>query len=118
MLSFDEKRVLLAVRKNCQNKGACLIEPNDLLSQTEDIGLTEKSLVVILKALSYEGYLELIYTERVGKPLYCITLREKGLNYDREVKNLKRQLAFKVLITVSLAFISFLTGIILKAIFC
>ncbi len=117
MLNFDEKKVLLAIRKNCQNKGACLVAPEDLLYKIGDCSLTEKSLVNILKALSYEGYLELIYTERLGKSLYCITLRDKGINYDREVKNFKKQLAIRVLITLSLTIISFLAGLILKAIF-
>ena len=69
-----------------------MISPEDLLAKIGDYALTEKSLVNILKALSYEGYLELIYTERLGKALYCITLRDKGINYDREVKNFKKQL--------------------------
>ena len=117
MLNYSEKKVFFAVKSKCLKNGACLVSPEEIISLANDRYLDEKSLSRILKAIAYEGYFELIYTERNGKPLYCITLREKGIEYDREVKNFRRWLMVKLAITVGLAFVSFITGLILKRIF-
>ena len=64
-----------------------------------------------------DGYFDLIYSDRHGERVYCITLLNKGKAFFRGKKIFKRNLLFRVLVTLLLAVLSFITGLILKAIF-
>ncbi len=117
MLSKDENRVMTAIFKLCENKKTVLISPIDLLNAVNKDEITLTKLEKILTALSQDGYFDLIYSDRHGENLYCITLFDKGKAFKRNGIVIKRNLLYKLCVTVIFALLSFIIGIILKKIF-
>ncbi len=115
MLTRLENKVMGAIYRKCKSRNAVLIERNSLTSLTgADDG---EKLDRIVNDLYTDGFFDLVYTERQGEKVYCITLTEKGKGYPREAKMVKRTLMFKLIVTVGFAIFSFILGLILKAIF-
>ncbi len=117
MLSKVENKIMSYIFEQCKDKKTFLISPVDLLKIVDDDKLNLITLENAVKDLSMDGYFDLIYSERHGETVYCITILKKGEGYPREVKVMKRNLVFRLAITVSLAVVSFTVGLILKAIF-
>ncbi len=115
MLSRSENKVMGAIYAKCRNKKAVLIEQATLLS--EQGGLSEERLDKIVNDLYVDGFYDLVYTDRHGERVYCITLTEKGKGYPREAKLIRRTLTFRLIVSVGFAVFSFVLGLILKAIF-
>lgn len=117
MLTSLENKVMLSVYNLCNSRSAVLISPLDLIKISNAKGVNLEKLDKILLNLSLDGYFELIYSERHGENIYCITLTEKGKGYARSKKNFRRSVVFRIMLTTALAIFSFLIGIILKRIF-
>lgn len=117
MLSRYEDKVMSVLYKESKDKKSYLITPTDLLktSGVETLSLTDLDKVV--KDLSVDGYFDLVYSDRRGETVYCISLTEKGRGYQRNAKLIKRNLIYKLIVTVGFAFLSFVIGLLLKAIF-
>ena len=117
MLSKNENRVMNAVYERCGGKSSLLISPIDLLKiiGTSLMTLTEIEKAII--ALSQDGYFDLVYSDRHGETVYCITLSSKGLAFKRNSTVMKRNLIFRLGLSVVFALVSFVIGLILKAIF-
>ena len=117
MLTKSENRVMRAVYSAALGKPAVLITPADLLKLAGDDGLTLSRLEKIVTALHQDGYFDLVYSDRHGETVYCITLSEKGKAFRRDAVVMKRNLIFRIGLSVGLAVLSFLIGLLLKAIF-
>lgn len=117
MLNSLENKVMNALFISCEKKKTILISPLDLMRITGEKSLTESSVDKIINDLASDGYLDLIYSDRHGETVYCVTLTEKGKGYLRGRKVMKRNLLFRLGVTVALAIVSFVIGLILKAIF-
>ena len=78
MLSKTENRVMGVLFSECKDKSALLISPTDLIKITGEKGLTESKLDKILEDLYMDGYFDLVYSDRRGERVYCITLTERG----------------------------------------
>ena len=118
MLSKLEDKVMLAVRKACLDKNSCLVSPKEIISALDLNGqISQKSIEDILLSLSYDGYFDLIYSDRKGERIYCITLNEKGFAYQRQKQVIKRNLRYKLIVTVAFAVLSFVIGVILRKVF-
>ncbi len=115
MLNRLENRVMSAIYFKCKSKNAVLIEKSSLAPIAGENG--EEKLDKIVNDLYVDGFFDLIYTERQGEKVYCITLTEKGKGYPREAKLVRRTLTFKLIVSVGFAIFSFILGLILKAIF-
>ena len=102
----------------CQDEGSCLCAPWDILQRFEaKENWNESKLEKILCDLQSDGYLDLIRSDRKGDPMYVITLRSNGFAYRRESLQVKRNIYFKVALTVGGAIFSFLIGLLLRALF-
>lgn len=102
----------------CADEGSCLCSPWDILRRFQaKENLDENKLEKILQDLQSDGYLDLIRSERKGDPVYVITLRSGGFSYRRESLQVKRNIYFKVALTVGGAIASFLIGLLLRALF-
>ncbi len=108
---------MLAVYGVCLEKATQLISPVDLIRLSGVQGITQNKLERIMEDLSADGYFDLIYSDRRGERIYCVTLTDKGKGYSRERKVHKRYILMRLCLTVSLAILSFIIGLILKAIF-
>lgn len=117
MLSKNENRVMAVIYSECKDKNSLLISPTDLLKMTGTDKLTLTGLDKVVTDLHTDGYFDLVYSDRRGETVYCIALTEKGKGYPRDVKLIKRNLIFRVGVSVALAFLSFVIGLILKAVF-
>ena len=117
MLNKLENKVMRALFGECREKKSILIAPTDLIKicGTEDLTLTK--IEKIVNDLSMDGYFDLIYSDRRGETVYCVTLTEKGKGYMRNQKVVRRNLLFRLIVTIALAVVSFIIGLILKAIF-
>lgn len=116
MLTRAENRVMGAIYSAAKGKAA-LISPADIIRLAGAEGLTLKTVDETVKNLAYDGYFDLVYSDRKGETVYCVTLTEKGKGFPRSGKMFIRTLLFKVGLTACLAVFSFLLGLLLKAIF-
>jgi hypothetical protein len=117
MLNKTESKVMGVLFNECKQRSALLISPLDLIKISGEKGLTESKLDRIMNDLFMDGYFDLIYSDRHGERVYCVTLTEKGKGYSRGKKVMRRNLLFRLCLTVGLALLSFIIGLILKAIF-
>lgn len=117
MLSKTESKVMSVIFSSCSQKDALLITPLDLKNLTGEKGLREQELDKIVDDLYKDGYYDLVFSERRGEKVYCITLTEKGRGFNRNKKIMKRNILFRLALSAALALFSFIIGLILKAIF-
>lgn len=116
MLTVKERKVLGVLIEECSDKPSALITPADLAKKA-GCELTVSATEKIAEDLSEDGYLELVYSDRHGEKVYCVSLTQKGKAYKRSVKVERRNVVFRVGLSVALAVMSFLIGLVLKAIF-
>lgn len=117
MLTKTENRIMSAISDLCREKPSVLISPSDLIKIADAKGLTQDKLDCTLGDLASDGYFDLVFSDRRGEKVYCIILTEKGRGYTRSVKQMKRNLLFKIGLSAALAVFSFLIGLILKCVF-
>ena len=60
---------------------------------------------------------DLIASDRKGEKMYVITLHPNGIAYKRTAVQMRRNITFKVALSVAGAVITFVVGILLKIIF-
>ena len=117
MLSRLESKVMLGLLEMCNKKQAILVSPIDLLKIVGTENLTLSELEKTLQDLCTDGYFDLVYSDRHGEKVFCITLLEKGKGYLRSESLEKRNLIKRFVLTIGFAILSFIVGIILKKIF-
>ena len=117
MLERLEKKVLSTLVYELKEKSAILISPLDLVKIVNEESLSISRLEKIINDLSVDGYFDLVYSDRRGETVYCISLLEKGKGFLRSEKQRKRNLLARLFLTIGFAFISFLVGVILRKIF-
>ncbi len=115
MLNKKSKALMKQVyNKAVEKDGTCLISQNDLLATLPyTMQFKKNDLTVCLKALVSEGYVEMITTEKKGEDYYCITLQKLGYDFAYQLAKEKRQIKFKIALTVCGAIGSFVIGRIL-----
>ena len=117
MLSKIEKKVMQLLYDHSKNKDAILISATDLFLQLGDKKISVSQIEKIIIDLNTDGYFDLVYSDRHGQVVYCISLTVKGKNFLRDQKLIKRNLIYKLVVTIVFAFISFIIGVILRKIF-
>ncbi len=117
MLSKQENKVMEKIYRECKEKDALLISPSDLKVIVGDSAISETQLDKIVSDLSTDGYFDLVYSDRRGEKVYCISLLEKGKGYFRNKIVMKRNLVYRIMLSASLALFSFIIGLILRKIF-
>lgn len=118
MLNKQENEVMNAVFEMCDGKGSCLVSPLEIMSLLpEKREYTAEKVESILHTLELDDYFDLIASDRKGERTYVITLHPNGIAYKRTALQMRRNIAFKVGISVAGAVITFVVGLILKLIF-
>ena len=118
MLSKQEKLVMQYIFDKCKNKSSVLISPDELcnmLAPKYEVGKIE--IDEIINNLVLENYITMVLSDKKGKPIYCMSLDKKGESFERDIENSKKTTIKLVVRTVALAVLSFVVGLILKAIF-
>ncbi len=118
MLSKIDKEVMRYIYLKSYKKGTSLISPQELISSlNKNLVISPTQLNTALTNLQLDGYLEYIVSNTKGKQVYCFTLKQKGEAFLREEQNYKKTNTKLIVRTVLLAVLSFIVGIVLKAIF-
>lgn len=118
MLNKKETEVMSAVYSLCDGTDGCLVSPLDILSVLPAKSkYTAEKLDEILYALHYDGYFDLIASERKGEKMYVITLKENGFAFKRNATQKQRDITFKIFLAFIGAFATFIFGLLLKGIF-
>ncbi len=119
MINATQKAIMSAIYKRAADKGGtCLIRPVELLSAIPySVRFKRDDLPAYLKSLQTDDYFEMIETEKKGDMHYCFTLHQNGYAVIRQIKNERRQVIFKIVLTVAGALLSFAIGMILRSIF-
>ena len=119
MLNKREKLVMQLLFDCCNNNGGkCLMSAKDIAGKVYSrIDLTEFEIDEIVKNLIMDDYIDVIYSNKKGQIVYCITLKSKGVAFKREKHNSKVNITMLVVRTILLAVLSFVVGVVLKKIF-
>lgn len=117
MLSANESKVMHVLFLEGQKKNPFLISPDDILNLAGIKNFSRHDLENALSNLAFDGYFDIIYSERQNERVYCFTLLKKGKAYLREKQKAKRNIVLRVMLSAGLAVMSFLIGLLLKAIF-
>ena len=113
-----EKLVLRYLCKVCSGKKAHLVSPYDIAKElSPKLVLSTSEIDEIMTRLSLENYLDFVASEGKNGYYYCITLKSKGRNFVADSKKQKKAMFMLILRSIFLATVSFVFGIILKAIF-
>ncbi|MBQ4558041.1 MAG: hypothetical protein IJA61_01530 [Clostridia bacterium] len=119
MLNKKEKIVMQYLFEVCSNNdGKCLLSARDISTKVfSKIELTDFEVDEIVNNLKLDDYIDVIHSDKKGQEVYLISLKEKGQGYQRERQNVKKSWRSALIRTIILAIVSFVVGIILKAIF-
>jgi hypothetical protein len=118
LLNGIEKAVMLLLYEKCVNKESVLISPTQLIiSLLPKYEVTEKELDKIMNNLILDGYIDVINSDNKGNPIYCVSLKMKGISFQRDLINHKKNNQYTILKTIVLAAISTMVAIILRIIF-
>ena len=116
MLNKRENRVMGVLYEECKDKNSALISPADI-ARLAGGEMTAAQAEKIAADLAMDGYFDLVYSDRRGETVLCITLSEKGRAFRRMALVAKRNLVYRLGLTVAFAVVSFLIGLLLKALF-
>ena len=118
MLNKQENEVMNAVYEMCDGKGSCLASPMEIMSLLPaKRKYTPQKVEQVLRSLELDDYFDLIASDRKGEKMYVITLHPNGEAYKRTAVQMRRNITFKVVLSVAGAVITFVAGILLKMTF-
>lgn len=118
MQERKEKLVLKFLCKVCVGKKTCLISPHDIAKEIcNKVILSVSEIDEIMASLSLQNYIDFVVSDSRNGYYYCVKLKKKGQTYLSDSKKQKKALIMLVLRSMFLASVSFVFGIILKAIF-
>ncbi len=122
MLDRKEKIVMSYIFLKCEND-----EKNKtrLFSSQEIVDLLAKRKYVvstselneIMISLSKDGLIDFVSSESKKGSVFCISLKEKGLLFKKDSQKEKLHASWIILRTALLAVLSFVVGLLLRAIF-
>ena len=118
MLSRSENEIMRAVYDLCDGTDGCLVSHVDILcllppKRKYDIPKIDS----VLHDLSYDGYFDIITSERKGEKMYVINLKESGMSYKRMIRQRQRDIAFRIALAFVGALATFLFGLIIRGLF-
>lgn len=118
MSNRNEKIVMQYLCKVCSGKKTYLVSPHDIAqAASKKAVLSIAEIDEIMTSLSLENYIDFVVSDSKKGYFYCVSLKKKGQTYIADNLKAKKALGLLVLRSIFLATISFIFGLILKAIF-
>lgn len=118
MQERKEKLVLKYLCKVCVGKKTYLISPHDIAKEVSNkLILSISEIDEIMASLSMQNYIDFVVSDSKNGYYYCVKLKKKGQTYLSDAKKQKKELLKLMLRSMFLATVSFVFGLILKAIF-
>ena len=102
----------------CSGKKSYLISANQIaefVSQKYILSIAE--LDEIMLSLSKDNYIDLVVSDGKRGYFYCISLKNKGMTFKKDLSKHKKEIAMLLLRTLGITILSFIIGLILRAIF-
>ena len=117
-MTKKEKMVMAYLCNKCQQKRTYLVSPQEIAQAlSKKYVLSIEEIDEILATLSNENYIDFVASESKKGYFYCINLKKAGQTFNVDTKKNRRTFGLLVLRSMFLATVSFVFGIILKAIF-
>lgn len=118
MLDKKEKLVMLFLCEVCSGKKAYLISANQIAEYvSRKFILSIAELDEIMLSLSKENYIDLVVSDGKRGYFYCISLKNKGMTFKKDLSKHKKEIAMLLFRTLGITILSFIIGLILRAIF-
>ena len=118
MQERKEKFVLKYLCKVCSSKKTHLISPHDIAKEIcNKVILSVSEIDEIMTSLSLQNYIDFVVSDGRNGYYYCVKLKKKGQTYLADSKRQRKSLLMLVFRSMFLATVSFVFGLILKAIF-
>ena len=119
MLDKKEKIIMCYIYDNSQKGKARLFTAQEIIDfvSTKKYILLTSELEEIMITLAKENMIDYVQSENKKGIIYCISLKNKGYVFKKDLKKQKRYSTWLILRTGLLALLGFLIGILLKAIF-
>ena len=119
MLNQKEVSVMRVIYDACQeHNGTCIIANSFVLqSVPEKYKLNNAKLDSILKQLEYDGYFECTKSNKDGKMVNVINLKQKGLAFKRELVQRRRELVNTTIWRVVFAALGAVVTLVVQKIF-
>jgi len=118
MLNKIEKQIMKYFYNRCINKESCLIKPDDIkISLLPDLEINEMQLDRAINNLIYDGYIDLVASDNNGSQIYCVSLKNKGQAFLREMENTKKENRYLIIRTLALAALSAIVTWLIRIIF-
>lgn len=118
MLNKKEVAVMRVVYDACKiNNDSCIITDERIIQSTpEKFKLQAAQVDVILHQLEYDGYFECIKSDREGKTVNVITLKQKGKAFEREMVQRRRSLINTMVMRVGMAALGAVVALVVNKI--
>ena len=117
-MTKKEKLVMSYLCERCQQKRTYLISPQEITQAlSKRFVLSIEEIDEIMVSLSNENYIDFVVSESKKGYYYCVNLKKCGQTYNADTKRHRRTFGLLVLRSMFLATVSFVFGVILKAIF-
>lgn len=119
MLDKKEKIIMGYIFDNCEKGKSRLFTAQefvDFISTKKHI-LSLSELDEIIIVLSKENMIDFVQSESKKGVMYCISLKNKGYVFKKYLQKEKRYASWVLLRTALLAVLSFMIGVVLRAIF-
>ena len=118
MPNRNENLVMNYLCKVCSNKKTYLVSPHEIAQATSKKAvLSVAEIDEIMTSLSLDNYIDFVVSDGKNGYYYCVSLKKKGQTFITDAKRQKKTLGLLVLRSMFLATVSFIFGLILKAIF-
>lgn len=117
-MTKKEKMVMAFLCNKCQQKRTYLISPQEIteaLSKRYILSIEEIDEIMV--ELANQNFLEFVVSESKKGYFYCVNLKKNGQTYNSDVKKNHQTFGLLVLRSIFLATVSFVFGLILRAIF-
>lgn len=117
-MTKKEKLVMRFLCQSCPKKRTYLISPHEIaIALSKRFVLSTLEIDEIMQELSFENYIDFVATEGKNGYYYCVTLKKRGQSFEYDEREKRRTFGMLVLRSLFLATVSFVFGLVLKAIF-
>ena len=117
-MTKKEKMVMSYLCERCQQKRTYLVSPQEItqaLSKKHVLSIEEIDEIMV--QLSNDNYIDFVVSDSKKGYYYCVNLKKSGQTFNSDNKKNRQTFGLLVLRSMFLATVSFVFGIILKAIF-
>ena len=117
-MTKKEKMVMRFLCEVCPKKRTYLVSPHDIaIALSKRYVLSTSEIDEIMQELSFENFIDFVATEGKNGYYYCVTLKKRGQSFEYDQRERRKTFGLLVLRSLFLATVSFVFGLVLKAIF-